>query len=68
MNNSRIQNDKRILHLYEVLISYAPDETARKLCKHFTDSRDSTREEIIRDLVCAIADGVLWGNWPWINR
>lgn len=68
---SSITKDRIIAGLYEVLKEFAseghPKETCQKLLKGM-QTRGMNQEEIIRTLTCAIADGVLYGNWPWSKK
>lgn len=59
-----IIDSQRISNLYEVLKSYAPDDDARAICQKFIYKTEN-RKELILNLVTAITDGLLYGNWPW---
>lgn len=63
----RLADAQRIASLYEVLRSYAPDNEAYKACQVFTNRADTTDKEIVLELVVALSEGILCGNWPWLR-
>lgn len=66
-NRWEMNNNQRIVSLYEILCSYAPDDKARKLCDNFLNKTETTDKEVIIELTKAIADGLFYGNWPWVR-
>jgi len=51
------------LALNKILLSYAETPHARELIiKNFI-----TNEATVKDYVLALADGLLYGNWPWVS-
>jgi hypothetical protein len=55
---------ERIRQLSNIIHSYAPNSNATKLVNQKLDwNRDAT----IKDYVMALADGLLYGNWPWVT-
>jgi len=59
-------NAERITTLYLVLKSYAPEDWVNKRLDNFTSRTETTEKEIIHELVTSLADGLLYGNWPWV--
>lgn len=56
-------------HLVEVLFSYAPDENAKLKCTQMLKAAeaDGHRGKVIElILASSIADGLRYGNWPWV--
>jgi hypothetical protein len=59
---------ERAYSLLTVLQSYAPDAGAQQLCtdEQAQARRDNPRDpEGVRYAALAIADGLMYGNWPW---
>jgi len=60
-------NNERIVHLLEVLQSYAPPTAeGERMVAHFASRHQTTDEERILELVGTLYDGVAYGNWPWV--
>jgi hypothetical protein len=64
----RRKHTTRVEKLQDILLSYAKTdenrELVRKNLQYMIDDHVPVTE-IENSLVCAIADGVLYGNWPW---
>jgi len=62
-DSSEVTNNYRINALETILMTYAPSSDAIHIIRNMR--KDST----IKDYVMALADGLLYGNWPWcLNR
>ena len=59
-------NEDRITGLYVILKSYAPDDWVNESLDTFTNRTEDAQQRIIKELVSSLADGLLYGNWPWV--
>jgi len=51
----------RASHLLEVLISYAPEGEKDWVLSEYRQTEPT-------ELVMTLADGLLYGNWPWVLK
>lgn len=50
----------------EALLYMAPDDDAKRLILRMRTDAEKENCNTLKTMTCAMADGVLYGNWPWI--
>lgn len=56
---------KQRLALLKVLMELAPDDTARQRVLRSANEANAEGQGA-KYIACAIVDGILYGNWPWV--
>lgn len=58
------------LKVREALLYMAPDDDAKRdLLKDYEEVlHEEGESEVLKSMTCALADGVLYGNWPWVVK
>jgi hypothetical protein len=55
-------DNARIAKLYDVLYSYTNDFNEASVVRKMREDKAT-----VKDYIYALADGIKYGNWPWVN-